>query len=148
MQKEIKVRGESNRRYPLKKCANCLCGNQFIPTDARQLYCCGQCGIDARNDRRKELNSTRFLDEKKLRNYDLILEKLYSKMEKLKLESITIQDLTLAGIDDDTLLVEMAKNEKNAILWIYDYGTTPASQGLPHIKICKRRKHHNGKPKL
>ena len=40
----------SQRVYPSRKCKQC--GEVFIPTDARQVYCRRQHGIDFNNDLR------------------------------------------------------------------------------------------------
>src|SRR5687767_5290836 len=67
----------SKRKHPKRPCANPLCKKEFIPTDKRQIYCSGQCRIDASNDRRDLRNRTIFFDEKRLRHYEKKLAKLF-----------------------------------------------------------------------
>ena len=52
MKNKLKKR-TSNRCYPIRKCKKPECNEGFIPTDARQVYCCEQHRIDFNNDRRK-----------------------------------------------------------------------------------------------
>ncbi|MEY4964129.1 MAG: hypothetical protein RLZZ323_1448 [Bacteroidota bacterium] len=55
--KEVIRKRHSNRVYPPKFCLKPECNEEFVPTDARQIYCCRQHQIDASNDRRKSVNS-------------------------------------------------------------------------------------------
>jgi hypothetical protein len=43
----------SNRRYPERLCKKPDCQEGFVPSDARQLYCCAQHRVDFNNDNRK-----------------------------------------------------------------------------------------------
>lgn len=43
----------SNRRYPERICKKPDCQEGFVPSDARQIYCCEQHRIDFNNDKRK-----------------------------------------------------------------------------------------------
>lgn len=55
--KEITRKQYSNRVYPPKICSKQDCNEEFVPTDARQIYCCRQHQIDENNDRRKIVDS-------------------------------------------------------------------------------------------
>lgn len=55
--KEISRKRISNRRYPVRFCEKPDCIEEFIPTDARQKYCCPQHRIDFNNDNRKKTES-------------------------------------------------------------------------------------------
>ena len=54
--KEVIRKRHSNRVYPPRYCSKPDCGEEFVPTDARQIYCSKQHQIDANNDRRKSVN--------------------------------------------------------------------------------------------
>jgi hypothetical protein len=137
---ELKIRGKSKRRYPKKKCTNPECEECFIPTDLRQIYCCGQCGIDARNDRRRQLNSTRYKDEKTLKEYDKILEAIHNRIRQLDKKTISLREIELFGITKHTINIETVMADSRKIRWFYFFGLHAANKDFTEFNICKRDK--------
>lgn len=128
----------SNRVYPERKCLHC--GFSFVPKDRRQLYCSKQHKIDAGNDKRILMNRTRFRNEKHLRTIDRTLEALEARMTKLKLKTISLNELLLAGIDRFDLLVEQSQGENNVIIrWFYEYGLQVVDQKATIFRIVKKK---------
>jgi hypothetical protein len=116
----------SKRKYPKRKCANLNCTHEkeFEPHDKRQLYCTLQCRTDASNDRRSLTNSTTYFQEKILRQYDKLLEKIHNRFLKDKSCIVNKAYLNYEGVDV-SLLVEESINKKtgNKVKWFYRYGT-------------------------
>lgn len=83
--KEITRKRYSNRVYPPKICSKQDCNKEFIPTDARQIYCCRQHQIDACNDRRKSVNSYELAFKKTAKiNRQTLLQIYNSEEYKIK----------------------------------------------------------------
>jgi hypothetical protein len=137
MRTESATQRISKRTYPPRKCVHC--GDSYIPHDYRQLYCCEQHRIDANNDKRREENHTRFINEKKLRRIEKTLETLALRMKSWKIKTITIRDLLLAGIDRIDILVEQAQSDTNELIhWFYDFGIQAVNKEATEFKIIKR----------
>jgi hypothetical protein len=73
--KEKRVR-VSNRTYPPKLCKKQDCNLEFIPTDARQVYCCSQHRIDCNNDKRKLIDKFESEFAKKAKKNRFVLIKI------------------------------------------------------------------------
>jgi hypothetical protein len=133
---------EANRRismrvYPKRKCVHC--GDSYVPHDRRQQYCRPQHKIDAGNDRRRLLNQTRFLNEKYLRKIDWILEKLESRMKKIKKKTVTLEELFLQDINSLDICVELGQGDNDRIIkWYYNYGLQAVNLEATVFKIIKR----------
>ena len=128
----------SKRRYSKRKCAHC--GKEYIPYDFRQKYCCRQHAVDAANDKRREEKKTRFNNEGQLRKIERVLERLYYRMEQLKIETVTLRELLFAGLDNLHILVEQAQGENNGMIhWYYDYGIQPLDKDGSTFRISKRK---------
>ncbi len=115
----------SNRTYPPRICKNpnCMHGRNYIPHDARQVWCCPPCGVDAYNDVRRALNLSRFQPEKHLREYDVKLGKLYELYLKDQYCAVHTFILQHERIDL-SLCVEQQTNKTtgNPIRWYYQFG--------------------------
>lgn len=136
-----RVRRPSNRRYPERKCQNC--GKAFIPTDARSLYCCAQCGINYRNDQAKLLRQTRFQKESVLKAYDKALEKVYNWMKQEDIAKVSPEVLCSHGIKLEGLGVEtMIRPNSSVIQWFYAYGVEAIGDRAAHFRIHKRTKEY------
>lgn len=130
---------KSNRQYPARKCL--FCGSSYIPHDFRQKYCCEQHRRNFLNDKRRNENHTRFLDEKHLRSIDRILERLHKRMKELKVNSITLEQLLLMGIQKLDINVATTQTQDNKIVrWFYEYGLQAANEASTEFKISKRSK--------
>ena len=68
----------SNRRYPLLMCKKPDCRESFVPTDARQIYCCEQHRVDFNNDKRKQKEAINIFFLKKVKSNRDILRKIQS----------------------------------------------------------------------
>ena len=66
----------SNRRYPERICKKPDCQEGFVPSDARQIYCCEQHRVDFNNDKRKLKEAITVLFLKKVKSNEAILEKV------------------------------------------------------------------------
>ena len=76
--KNILKKRVSNRRYPLRKCKKPDCQVNYVPTDARQIYCCEQHRVDFNNDKRKLKESINIVFTKKGKSNRDILKKIQS----------------------------------------------------------------------
>ncbi len=79
--KEVLRKRYSNRVYPPKVCSKQSCDEEFVPTDARQIYCCRQHQIDANNDRRKQIDSFELNFNKGAKNNRKILFQVINSEE-------------------------------------------------------------------
>lgn len=122
MKNDLKKR-TSNRRYPIRKCKKPDCQGEFIPSDARQIYCCEQHRVDFNNDRRKlkELIDTAFL--KIVKKNRAILIKIESNDFYKKNSYVHMSLLEYEGFDFKRYHQKVINpTTKNDIHICYDYG--------------------------
>ncbi len=79
--KEFTRKRYSNRVYPPKICLKQGCVEEFIPTDARQIYCCRQHQIDSNNDKRKIVDSYESRFKKVAKSNKQILIQVFNSEE-------------------------------------------------------------------
>ena len=79
--KEVIKRRLSNRVYPPRYCSKPDCGEEFVPIDARQIYCSKQHQIDVNNDRRKSVNIHELRFNKVAKNNRKTLFQIYNSEE-------------------------------------------------------------------
>jgi hypothetical protein len=89
--KEIKRKRYSNRVYPPKICSKQGCNEEFIPTDARQIYCCRQHQIDSNNDKRKIVDSFESIFNKAARSNKQILFQVFNSHQYVKMGMFMLQ---------------------------------------------------------
>lgn len=122
MKKDLQKR-TSNRRYPIRKCKKPDCQDEFIPSDARQIYCCEQHRIDFNNDRRKlkESIDTDFL--KIVKKNKLILFKIASSDFYINNSYAHLSLLEYEGYDFKIYhKKEINPMTKNEVHICYNYG--------------------------
>lgn len=131
----------SKRTYPQRICknANCTHGKYYTPHDARQVWCCPPCGVEAYNDGRSKLNNSKFLPEKQLRIYDKLLGKLYAQYEKNNhclVHKLILQHEQL----DPSLNVEQQTNTQTGqqVKWYYEFGIEIHPTSKEHFIIHKK----------
>ena len=82
--KEITRKRYSNRVYPPKICSKQDCNKEFIPTDARQIYCCRHHQIDSNNDKRKIVDLFESIFIKAAKSNKQILFQVFNSDEYMK----------------------------------------------------------------
>ncbi len=131
----------SQRNYPQQVCKNLKCGHGkfFIPHDARQVWCCPPCGVEANNDIRREKNRTKFLPEKQLRIYDSILGRLYTKYVSNNYCVVPLLIFKHEEIDL-SLSVEQQTNTQTGqqVKWYYEFGIEIHPTSKEHFIIHKK----------
>ncbi len=126
----------SKRVYPKRKCKQCT--SEFVPHDAREVYCCEQHRIDYNNDLRrlkdaplKDLNA-------KMVNNEKILKKFYEVLQGLKQELLSIDFLILDKYDFNVPCETSINKVGNKIEWLLSYGLEGVDQKKRLFKIHKR----------
>lgn len=126
----------SKRVYPPQKCKQC--NAEFVPHDAREIYCCEQHRIDYNNDQRrikcaplKELNTKMVKNEK-------ILKKFYDALQSHKQELLFIDFLILDKYDFNVPCETSISKVGNKIEWQLSYGLEGVNQKSKLFKIHKR----------
>lgn len=121
--KEIKRTRHSNRVYPPKLCQKPDCNLEFIPTDARQIYCSKQHRIDSNNDKRKIVDSIEKDFTKAAKSNKRILIKILSSEEYKTRCYIHYSILRYEGFDHDVFHSIKFESETNReVKFCYDYG--------------------------
>lgn len=112
----------SNRRYPPRICPQT--GEEFIPSDRRQIYKNAQARIDANNDKRKIKRQPAEDLIKELKRNDEILAKLFLDQESNRYDAIGIYRLLVYENFTFEKMVEVAKvaESGNRIHWYFNYG--------------------------
>lgn len=134
----------SQRRYDKRRCKNpnCRTEPEYEPHDARQKFCCAQCGSDYFNDQRKGENATKYLDIDYLKRYNKTLEQMFAKAADdkgycclhkgyYKYEGVDLSMLTKIRINKDT---------GAEIHWLFDYGVEQHSGNKDFYIIHKKQK--------
>jgi hypothetical protein len=121
--KEIKSTRHSNRVYPPKFCQKPDCNLEFIPTDARQIYCSRQHQIDTNNDKRKIVDSIEIDFTKTVKSNKRILLKIFNCEEYKTRGYITYSILRYEGYNHDVFHSTKWESETNReVKFCYDYG--------------------------
>lgn len=97
--KNILKKRISNRRYPLRKCQKPDCQEGFVPSDARQIYCCEQHRVDYNNDKRKQKEAITVLFLKKVKSNEAILAKVIISDYYIKKKGVYKPLLDYEGYD-------------------------------------------------
>ncbi len=128
--------GRSNRFYPKKKCKHCM--DDFIPSDAREKYCCVQHRIDYNNDLRRLNNAPLENITQGLKKNEAILKKGYLFMQEHKNDAIAIDFLQYDGYDFDMPYKSSKSKTGNKIEWQLSYGLEGIDKGNKLFKIHKQ----------
>lgn len=127
----------SKRVYKERICKQCF--EEFIPDDARKVFCCEQHRIDYNNDQRR----IRFAPLKDLNvrivNNEKVLKKFYMVLQDHKQDLLCI-DFLLLDKYDLTVPCETSISESgNKIEWQLSYGIEGIDQKRKLFKIHKRQ---------
>lgn len=126
----------SKRVYAKRKCKQC--GVEFIPHDARELYCGEQHRIDYNNDLRRSKDApVKDLIAKMVSN-QMILKKFYEVLQDHKQELISIDFLILDKYDFKTPSEVSISKSGNKIEWQFSYGLEGVDANSRLFKIHKR----------
>lgn len=128
------------RMYPEKTCKNLECdyGKKFTPHDRRQIFCSKQCGINYRNDQRSKDLHTVYAENKKLRNNDLLLEKLFLTIDNVHECLVHLNQLDLFGFDSNYCVAREKYKDGRFILWMYRFGVVANKKDSDWFEILKR----------
>lgn len=136
--KELMNKRFSNRQYPTRNCNKTDCKELFIPTDARQIYCCKQHRIDYNNDKRKIADNIESEFTKKVKNNKRILIKILSSNEYKRDSVINESILLYEGYDfsiyHKTVFDSKTKRE---VKICYEYGILLKDTENKNFKIIK-----------
>jgi hypothetical protein len=130
------VKRVSKRTYPSKICQKPNCNIEFIPTDARQVYCNAQHRIDSNNDKRKEIDSIERDFNKTARNNKYILKKVSESLFYIKNGKVNASLLEYEGYDH-TVYHRICKDDKTKreIKFCFNYGLTLSESDQQFFKI-------------
>ncbi|WP_304196471.1 hypothetical protein [Flavobacterium alvei] len=138
IKKEFKRTRHSNRVYPPKLCKKPDCNLEFIPTDARQIYCSKQHQIDSNNDKRKIVDSIEKDFTKAAKNNRRILIKILNSEEYKKRGCIDYSILRYEGYDFNVFhTVKFELKTKREVKFCYDYGIWLSDSEKNNYKIIK-----------
>lgn len=133
----------SKRRYPERTCSNPICdfGIGFIPHDKRQKFCCVQCRVNFYNDQRYTFNNTIFKNEKRLRQYDKLLGKIYNVFVNEDDYCAVWKGIFQYERINVRLLVEEQQNIRTggSVRWFYQYGTELHPKDKNYFLIHKKQ---------
>lgn len=136
--KEVKRTRHSNRVYPPKLCQKPDCDLEFIPTDARQIYCSKQHQIDSNNDKRKIVDSIEKDFTKAAKNNKRINMKIYNCEAYKRRGYIEGFILSYEGFDFDIFhTIQLEGETKREIKFCYDYGLVRLDSDKNIYKIIK-----------
>lgn len=113
----------SNRRYPPRTCKKSDCGEVFIPTNKKQVYCCAQHRIDHNNDIR-DIKAQPVLElDKKLAHNQKVLEKIFTSSKRFKTTSFNLALLEYEGFNfNSSTDITINSSTSKEIHWNYHYG--------------------------
>ena len=126
----------SNRVYPKKMCRQGI--HDFIPTDARQEFCCVQHRIDYNNDKRAIKNAPLKKIALGLTKNEGILKKAHLFMQKHEHGSITVDFLLYDGYDFNLPCTTSISNTGNKIEWQLSFGIEGIAKEKKLFKIHKK----------
>ena len=139
--KEVKRTRHSNRVYPTRLCEKPDCDLEFIPTDARQIYCSKQHQIDSNNDKRKIVDSIERDFTKTAKSNKMILMKIYNSKEYKMRGSIHYSILRYEGYDFNIFhTIKLEAETKREAKFCYDYGIWLFDSEMNIYKIIKFEK--------
>lgn len=138
IQKEVTRTRHSNREYPTRVCEKPDCNLEFIPTDARQIYCSGQHRIDTNNDKRKIVDSIEIDFIKKAKKNKRILIKIGNSEAYIRNGFIHFSILKYEGYAFDIFHnSKMDTRINREIKFCYDYGICLIDSEKRNYKIYK-----------
>lgn len=138
IKKEFKRTRHSNRVYPPKLCQKPDCNLEFIPTDARQIYCSKQHQIDSNNDKRKIVDSIEKDFTKAAKSNKRILIKVRSSREYQNIGYINHSILRYEGYDFDVFhTIKIEEKTNREVKFCYDYGICLVDSENKNYKIIK-----------
>jgi hypothetical protein len=141
MKNKLKKR-TSNRHYPIRKCKKTDCNQGFIPSDARQIYCCRQHQIDASNDRRRSINSYELVFNKGAKNNKQTLLQIYSSEEYKKKGYVHYSVLQYLNYDFDIFHSIIIDEEYRVeVKFCFEYGLYLINVEKQLFKIVKNDNH-------
>jgi IMP cyclohydrolase len=112
----------SNRRYPERICKKPDCQENFVPSDARKIYCCDQHRVDFNNDKRKLKESFTVCFLKNVKTNRNILEKVKKSSYYKEKGYVSKQFLDYEEYDYKTYLqVIINKKTGREVHVCYDY---------------------------
>lgn len=126
----------SKRVYPKRNCIQCT--SEFIPHDAREIYCCEQHRVDYNNDKSKTKNARLKDLNAKMINNEKILKKFYEALQDQKQELLTLDILILDGYDLNVPSELSISNSGNKIEWQLSFGLEGVDKPKRLFKINKR----------
>jgi hypothetical protein len=129
----------SNRRYPLKNCANPDCDLQpeFYPHDRRQKFCSAQCRTNYFNDKRS-------YKEKSLQTYLKLVEEQDQKLEIiytiLEYHTAPVEALIphFFQIDFSVATTENLFSSYQEVQWFRSYGLVKLNKKGTYYRIICR----------
>jgi hypothetical protein len=126
----------SKRIYEKRICKQCC--EEFIPDDARKIFCREQHRIDYHNDQRR-IKSAPLKDLYfRMINNEKILKKFYEALLEYKQESLSIDFLLLDKYDLTVPCETSISKNGNKIEWQLSYGLEGIDQQRKLFKIHKR----------
>jgi len=130
----------SNRRYPRIICKKTGCDKLFIPTDARQIYCCNQHRIDHNNDLRKTKTIHGINLQKIHLHNENILKKIYDKLSLTQYSLATMSLLEYEQYEFQYYTDRTINEETNReVLWCHNYGIEGFNKVNLNFKIQYRK---------
>jgi len=128
----------SNRVYPSRDCKQC--SRQFIPTDARQIFCGEQHRVDFNNDLRKVRAAPVIAFTNKILKNHAALKKI---SESLKLNKQTLVNIDLLHYEgfDSGIYSEVTINETNGkkVYWSLGFAIEGVDESKNTFKLYKRK---------
>jgi len=133
----------SKRTYPERDCENPICGfeKRFTPHDRRQKFCCNQCRWNYYNDQTYNNNRTIFKNEKSLRHFDKMLERIYRAFVNDKGYCQVWKVFFEYEKINVGLLVQEQQNTATGgrVKWFYNYGTELHPKDSNYFIIHKKK---------
>lgn len=138
IKEEVTRTRHSNRVYPPRFCEKPDCNLEFIPTDARQIYCTGQHRIDNNNDKRKIVDSIEKDFTKKAKNNKRISIKILNSKEYIERGFVHFSILEYEGYDFNVFhSVKFETKTKREVKFCYGYGIWLFDSEKKYFKILK-----------
>ncbi len=136
--KEVLRKRYSNRVYPPRYCSKLDCIEVFVPTDARQIYCCRQHQIDASNDRRKSVNSHQLVFNKVVKSNRQTLFQIFNSDEYRRNQCVHSSVLKYLNYDFDNFhLIIKDEDYGVEVKFCFEYGLFLFNPEKELFKIVK-----------
>ncbi len=140
--KEVLRKRYSNRVYPPKVCSKQDCDEEFVPKDARQIYCCRQHQIDANNDKRKIVDSFVSNFNKLAKRNRQILFHVYNSEEYRKCRHVHSAVLKYLNYDFDNFhSITIDEYSGVEVKFCFEYGLYLFNVEKQLFKIVKIENH-------